>query len=306
MVVGRIVASALACALALGCQGKVLPLSAQAGSTVLIPLSNPAGNVGYGGTLQPDYQLGTLVYQLDGPGGYELVTRASTRVMAPPSAPLMSDELFGLKEQVISLVDIPEGAPPGTHALHVVRRRVQNGVPVDEPGPAYEGEITILPHEITFDVGGSPYTSVGAPTPFERWACDGSGQNCDWSYAAEQVGWAVPRPVLWLDLGSAVSALELTIQYPAAVIDVADVFEPPQLFATHMASVWFHDSPAAGTLEIGATSATRPFYAIGVAFGLDDGAAAVLDPAAVTVTVEGAWDADGLPVALSTITKSIQ
>lgn len=58
----------------IGCQGRIAPPSAQAGSTVVIPLDGgPFGDeFGYDGEISEDYQRGTLVYQLDGPGGFAL------------------------------------------------------------------------------------------------------------------------------------------------------------------------------------------------------------------------------------------
>ena len=286
----------------LGCQGKVLPLSAQAGSTILIPLTGEGENVGYGGTAGEDYQRGTLVYQLDGPGGFELATRASSAVV--PVASASAGLGFEPKRQVVSLVDIPTNAPVGTHTLHVKRRRIESGTPVDYTGPDYHGEITILPNEVEFEVSGTPVTSVGAPTPFERWNCD--TPPCVWTNV--DVESAIPMPELRLayeSLETPLAAVELEVAYPAEVINVFDVYALPNISINHSAVLWYDDDAENGVLRIGASMVSPyPVVEIGISFHLDQGATAILDPDEVVVTVEGAWDSDGSPIS-ATFAKGI-
>jgi hypothetical protein len=286
---------------ALACQGNVLPLSAQQGSTVLIPLTgDPAqGVVGYGGTLREDYQRGTLVYQLDGPGGDELVTRASTAVLPAPNAEIAS----GLMPQRlhVSLVDIPLDAPEGAHSLHVVRRRIEGGTAVDhQDAPPYKGELTILPQQV--DVDGPPFVSEGAPTPLARWACQPA--PCGFK-SITNAHIAIPFPELRVTFSAFVSAAEVRFEYPSDVIDVFDAFEPPQGASTHLATVWHQDDPGNEVVRVGAVAPLAPFRMLSLAFSLDDGASEILDPADVNVVVERAWDAQGELVPVSVVEKKI-
>src|SRR5262245_59843903 len=105
----------------LGCQTRPIPLSAQRGSTVVIPLSWGTGLFGYGGTEYTDYQRGQMVFRLDSLTGFELTTRFSTIAVASPRASFGATATSA-GGQVVSLVDIPVGAPLGTHALYVVRK----------------------------------------------------------------------------------------------------------------------------------------------------------------------------------------
>jgi hypothetical protein len=287
----------------IGCQGRIAPLAAQQGSTVLIPLNDEgsAAPVGYGGTLAEDYQRGTLVYRLDGPAGPELVTRATGQALPPPSAPL-ARQSFAPKRQVVSLVDIPANAPLGTHTLHVVRERLEGGVPVEYPGPDYEGEITILPETLVVDAPGGPEVVTGAPTPFEKFAC--LFGNCAWSDATAHVRDAIPLPELRIAVSGDVAALELEIVYPTAVIAVQDLYEPPGQRVSHLARVWYAESPP-GVLRVGAVAGAAPFSTLALAFSLVDGPAAILDPADVTVSVVGAWSESGAPVSASVVSKQI-
>jgi hypothetical protein len=295
------------CVLAIGtslaCQGKIVPLSAQAGSTIVIPISGDAtGNIGFGGTVQEDYQRGTLVYQLDGPGGFELTTRASGAFSPVPNSAIVTG--FNPKRQIVSLVDIPANAPVGTHTLHVKRRRIESGTPVDYTGPVYHGEITILPNELEIDVGGTPVIVEGESTPFQRWNCP-TPSTCAWANVSP-VG-AIPTPELRLTNGDfSVGAVELEIEYPADVITVTDVYEVSTFQANHLAVVWFEDDAVNGVLRLGAAATTPdiPILSLGISYTLDDGAEAILDLEDVDVTVENVWDLEGAPIS-ATFDKDI-
>lgn len=283
------------------CQGRPVPLAVQAGSSIVIPLENGAlfqGSVGYGGTEVEDFQRGTLIYQLDGPGGFELVTRGTSAVMPPPSSTLAKDGLtFVPPLQLVSLVDIPDDAPLGTHSLHVIVRRMEDGVPVESAGPAYAGAITILPKELEVDLGGGPVTVTGEPTPFERRLC--AFGNCTWLESASFVSDIVPRPELQLQLSQSVWSFEIELEYPPDVIDVVDAFQSLWIWvpANERGLVWFDDD-GNGTVRIsGAATGTGTFDLISLVFELDDGANAILDPEDTTATVLRATDADGNPLA---------
>lgn len=292
------------------CQGKVLPLSAQAGSTVMIALQGPfdPDAVGYGGTEVVDYQRGELVYQLDGPGGFELVTRGTGSSVAWPGTATARGSgvafLTGPVE-IVSLVDVPASAPLGTHDLHVVRRRFESGGPVDYAGPDYNGQISILPNQIEVPLaGGGSETVTGAPTPFEAWFCPPFGPDpCDWQ-AVSAVPDATPDPELRITLSQDVWAVELEVTYPAGVIDVVDAFEAPRTKAVHLARVWM-TTVDADTVVVSAVAGAEKFRRVSIAFTLDDGAAEILDPNDVAVTVLEASNQNGQSLSPTVTSKLI-
>jgi hypothetical protein len=149
------------------CMGQPIGLSAQRGSTIAIPLQGDGtfgatAPVGYGGSAYTDVQRGELVFQLDGPGGFELTTRLAMETD-------ISRRLFTIHgltaRQILVMVDIPIDAPLGTHSLYLVNRLDGVDTPVV---PAYEGQIKILPESIEVALaGGGTETISGAPTPLE-------------------------------------------------------------------------------------------------------------------------------------------
>lgn len=275
------------------CHGRPLPLSAQAGSTIAIPLANSrTEGLAFGGDDYTDHQRGRLVYQLDGPGGFELDTRGSTVLYGPPEANIALQGESGIA-QFVSLVDIPSNAPLGTHTLYVVRRWIDpaTGQVNEEPGPGYEGEITILPPVV--DANGEPVT--GAPTLFESYVCV---FNCVWDDVTPQVANVVPRPTVQVDFDPAPHAIELSVTYPAGVVDVADAFETVTTRLNHRAEVWrLEDGP--GVVSVSAVADSAAIPGVSVVFTLDDGSVAVLRPGDVDFSVESAWDAEGTPISVS-------
>src|SRR5262245_27152442 len=143
----------------LGCQTRPIPLSAQRGSTVVLPLSWGTGLFGYGGTEYTDYQRGKMVFRLDGAAGFELTTRFSTIAAPSPRAILGTSGSAG--GQVISLVDIPLAAPLGTHSVFVARNQGGSDYPF-----TYGGQLKILPESVT---AGSE-TITGQSTPREAFS----------------------------------------------------------------------------------------------------------------------------------------
>lgn len=291
---------ALVALAALGCTGKVLPLSAQAGSTVAIPLggARDLGPVGFGGADVSDPQRGEIVYRLDAPAGpVELVTRASTALGGHAGAGVARSG--GLLYQVVSLVDVPSDAPLGTHPVDVLHRRRDpaTGARLETPIP-YEGELSVLPAAIEVAGPAGTETIAGAPTPFEAWICNAATGTCDWQRLfAALVSSAVPDPALRLALDAAVWAVELEVTYPQDVIDVVDVYETPLARVNRRATVW-HADDGAGRVVLSAAASVAAFRSLSVAFALDDPAAALLDPAEVSVRVLRAWDRDGREVAV--------
>jgi hypothetical protein len=285
------------------CQGRVVPLSAQRGSTVLIPLNgafaDPATAIGYGGATYADHQRGEMVFKIDSPTGVELVTRATTAVLPHPASRHArngagaSPGLSGF--QHVSLVDIPTGAPLGRHDLYLVRRDASG----EQNLGLLRASIEILPESV---LAGTE-TITGAPTPFRGWPClfCGSGaQN-----VAAEIPLLVPDPQIEIRLDASVWAVELAIDYPADVIDVVDVIHVPYrgtgvpMVSGDAAVAWVEDpgvQTGIATARVSAASAEAAFEHLAVVFTLDDGASQILDLNDVAVTVTAAYDDQGSAV----------
>lgn len=275
------------------CQGRPLPLSAQAGSTIAIPLADShTEGVAFGGEAYADHQRGRLVYQLGGPGGFELVTRGSTVVYPPPEASIALQGELGIA-QFVSLVDIPWDAPLGTHSLHVIRRWTDPATEQvhEEPGPDYAGEITILPPVVDAD----SQSVIGLPTPLEGYLCL---SGCTWADVTAQVANVVPRPTVEVSFDPAPHAIELSVTYPDGVVDVADAFETVTTRLNHRAEVWkVGEGP--GAVSVSAVAGSAAIAGVSVVFTLEDGAVEILDPSDVDFSVEAAWDTEGTPISVS-------
>jgi hypothetical protein len=300
----RILCLVVAAAGLAACQGRVLPMSAQAGSSIVIPLTNTAttgagGTIGYGGTLVDDLQRGELVFRLDSASGFELVTRGTTALSPVPASSMARDGSFAFAPpaQVFVMLDIPSNAPLGLHSFNVTRRRIENGVPVIYPGPSYAGQIAILPASLQVPVsGGGTQTVTGQPTAFERYLC--LFGNCNWGDVSLDVPIVVPNPELQIGLTPAPWSIELAITYPAGVINVLEAYQTAW-FTTPLNSrglVWLDDS-GTGTLHVSgvATNGTYALDRLSLAFELDG--TAILDPSNVSVSIVKATDANGANVA---------
>lgn len=291
------------------CQGAPIPLSAQRGSTILIPLSGApvsgdtqffGGVIAYGGTEVVDRQRGELVFRLDGPTGPALVTRGATSVVSHPAAPISRDvELNRPTQQVVAIVDIPveaQEAPLGTHDLYIERQWIENEQEQIEAGPQYFGQIAILPHQIVVDLqGGGSETIMGAQTPFAA-LC---GASCPPQDMLENVPLTVPDPEFQFSLSPPVWSVSLTITYPDEVIDVTDVFAtlvgPTPLNQRPL--VWFDDD-GEGNLVVGAAAVDTnyPLRRLSVAFQLDTETSSILKKDQPFVQVIDASDANGNPL----------
>lgn len=287
------------------CTTNPIPLSAQAGSTFVVPLMGAGGStvIGFGGSEYTDYQRGEMVYWLDdtdpelgGIGGFPLDTRLSLPASAHPASKIaLQGVLFASPPQILSIVDIPADAPEGTHSLHIVRE-LPNGDKF--PGPIYPLGIKILPNSI--DTTDQSETIVGAITP------SGNTQgNTDFSQA-------IPRPrILILISGGndAVSAFEFDLTYPSNLIDVVDAFQAASFGnpANKAALVWIDDD-GAGLVHV--SGVAHPDFAgaaffprhIDVVFVLDEGNTVPLDVANVSVSPPTAYDLDGILIPGATAT----
>jgi hypothetical protein len=282
-----------------GCAAYPIPLSAQAGSTIVIPLTAGEGTmIGFGGTAYTDYQRGTMIYKLDG-AGMELTTRFS--IAAEPHAASQTatvGQVFAYSPQIFSIVDIPANAPEGTHTLGVYRRLPSGGS--DLAGPAYSPTIKILPNVVPLTGGGSVQ---GMPTPALQANCSG-GCGIDLSQA-------IPRPRIVIYLQGQtwgtdnIAAFEMNLTYPASVIDIVDAYEVGDFSRAYndTATVWTKDI-ATGTAHIVGIAhpdalddgAVLGYWNLEVSFNLDNGAANVLLQNQLQATVTAAYDIDGNPV----------
>ncbi len=286
------------------CQGRIAPLSAQQGSTILIPLDGESGltpaergRVGYGGSKVSDPQRGELVYRLDGPSGFELVTLGSTRVKA---------DVVGV--QLVSLVEIPIDAPLGSHDLFVAHRRFDpaTGSVVEQPGPDYHGQLSILPSAISVSLpGGGSELIEGRPTPLEAFADIANG----WvTIAPTWLQPVVPKPELRIALSAdtPIWAVEGTVVVRAAVAELVDIRDASS--SGSPAVVWLKDLGVSWSYHgyVGSAAGTSAaISSLAFPFTLVDANAALLDPASVITADFGAWDREGNPISVQVTSVTV-
>lgn len=287
----------------LGCMGKVLSQSVQAGSTVAIPLAGQgpslfngatmqAGPVGFGGDAVDDPQRGILLYQLDTEDGFEsLTTRGTTVVTGHAGSGVGRGSAFFVN-QIVSIVDIPSDAPRGTYPIRVLRIYTDPSTGnLASSEIDYEGELTVLPEEISVTTPSGTELVTSSTTPLENWFCGNNG--CSFlDVPPGQTQAAIPDPAVRLMLDSAVWGIKLEVAYPNGVIDVLDAYETPHGKVNERAMTWVSDDDS-GMLTLSAAATDSSFDNLSVAFALDDAQSAILDPADVSVSVVRAWDKDG-------------
>jgi hypothetical protein len=245
------------------CMGQPVGLSAQRGSTIAIPLQGDGTFVataplGYGGSEYADVQRGELVFQLDGPGGFELTTRLAMETD-------ISRRLFTIHaltaRQIFVMVDIPTDAPLGTHSLYLVNRLDGVDTPVV---PSYEGQIKILPESIEVALaGGGTETITGAPTPLQFFSSDG--------WAPIDPSWPIPMPSFEVKLnkvrgangsgdGRRASAMEAQLTYPDPRVNILRVVP----LAPDKDHYWITDTAGTATIRgVGLTaSPISPFMVV--------------------------------------------
>lgn len=304
--------SALALALLLGaCAGYPVPLTAQVGSSVLIPLQGVYGSaIGYGSYTPPGYtspdqtpltdpQRGELIYTLTSPTPFELETRSTTLVTPYPTAKA-SRTGNGWPWEVVSLVDIPSGAPTGTFGFTVTHRYTDPATGATKnDNISYKGQITILPQNITFtNSAGSSQTVSGESTTLGIISC--SNGVCTPQDESSTMPSYTPDPALRLSLtvpsgSNKAWGADITLSYPAGVMTVNDVIEGEWDRTTHRAVVWYNDD-GSGTLTIHAAASDSQLGGIDIPFSLVNSASQILDPTSVTVTQVNAWDQDGVAI----------
>lgn len=280
---------------AAACGGPTVPLSAQAGSSIVIPLTgdavSPVGTIGFGSELIEDHQRGRLVFRLSGPGT-ELRTRATAAVRAARANASAGNV------QIVSLVDIPADSPVGTFEIDVARRfRDLSGVVQETPIP-YQGAIAVLPHELDYDCD-QIVDRVGTPTPLEMLR---EGQP---PFPIDSLAQTVlvQKPELVLALSRTVQSLEFELDVPPGVIVVERV--APAIGKAVDNNLAWQEETAPGRVTA-AVVAQSGFERVAVAFSLVDGASQILDPASVSVTIRSATDGDGVELPTVVVASAIR
>ena len=264
------------------CGGPSVPLQAQAGASVVIPLTGERvampDLIGFGSDLVEDPQRGELVFRLRGTET-ELLTRATSAIR------LGRSNKEGGHVQIVSLVDIPADSPVGTFPLDVVRRfRDATGSLQESPVP-YLGVLSVLPHALDFDCD-QTVDSVGTPTPWGVLL----GEDVSFPIRADAQKRLVQHPELLLRLNGVANAVELELDYPTGLIEIEEVTASPGPKTPQKISWWEEVTPGRASVAI---LGRDSFQEVAVAFSLVDGANQILDPTSVSVTIRSATDAEG-------------
>jgi len=286
-----------------GCTTPTIGSSTQAGSTLVIPFHvdsvaalAPLSPVGFGGSEFDDPQRGELVVHLDSETGFALETRLALLVLPPVESELGPHSFAG--GNLLLMVDVPAGAPPGTHGIVLVHEREVDGGVETTVIPAPQ-TIKILPNQV---LAGSELVT-GEPTPSEIfWAgawypLIGVNQNGPFNNYAQ----AVPEPSFGVRVtsdtgvppaGSAprfIAYAKVEIDYPEDVIDVKRVVsaEPMHTVVSweddgDVVTAWTLTKKRHAPLNAGFETALADLK---VVFSLDDPETELLDLADVTVTL---------------------
>jgi hypothetical protein len=258
--------------LAVHCAYEPVPLAAQAGTTILLPLTGEwldGEFIGYESEVTRrsglhDDQRGELLFTLREaaqPGGTEraLVNRWVTRVYPDPASALAMNDgaSSGQLGQVLALLDVPAGTPPGHYVIEVSRRRRLGGLgtshetlPAGGPGLP---PIEVLPAEIDPSSGQPiekftsylPLVGGSATSPFVE---------------------LYPQPKLVVRFDWPPAAARLSLRYPTAKVRILGVVE--DLHSSSGSIVRWHDSDPPGELTIDLVDPDRTTRAIAVVFDL--------------------------------------
>jgi hypothetical protein len=264
------------------CALRPIPITAQRGSTIVVPLGGADVATAFGGTEVSDPQRGEMVYYLQDSGGpvIELTTRASSLVASHPAAPWTRNAPMAIPYQMLSVVDIPQSAPYGAHPLYARRRLDGNWM-----GSAISmGPIEILPSTVTWTDGGVTYNVTGKSTYLPGYTPD-----------------VVPDPQIVVGLGTTAYAALVRIGPMSGVpganpfpnkYQVVDVFESMFLAnANHRPISKFTGGPYPFGEFVSASGA--PFYEVAFVFRRVNASAAPLNLNDIYFEIT-AWDEHGV------------
>jgi hypothetical protein len=266
---------ALACALVTlaGCTSRVLPLSAQAGSTVALAVGGDAtlgDRLGYGGAWLAasgvnDDQRGELVFVLVPPSGAERTLRTLfvTRTFPDPASDAaLANQIdpalpfaAGLS-QALAVLEIPADTPPGRYRMDARRRRpAPGGGFVSLPAPLLGTELDVLPPAVGSATGrpNAPELAVGTA-------------RVD---LAAEIPRVVPNPKLVVQFADRnPAAAHLVLSYPREKLAIGGVFEEQHSGRRSILS--WRDDPSRGELAIDFVDPAGSVRELGVAFRLLD------------------------------------
>jgi hypothetical protein len=254
-------------AAAVGCTSAPLPLAAQAGATIAIPVASEVAQeheIGYGSTLlaevgRYDLQRGELQFHFAPQGATAAFTvspRVVTRVGPDPGslaahANISEFNLLGLA-QILALVDIPTTAQPGAYTIQIRRcRRTQPGGTCNPLSPdlPYSRPFTVLP-------------GTGTPNPNTAWFY---GTTYDTKARQRDL---YPYPKVVFQVTGQPAASHAVITYPTARMTVKNVFE--EQYGGSQSIVSWHDDPDAGQIVVDIVDPTRRTWAFAISFDLKD------------------------------------
>jgi len=255
------------------CTTRVLPLSAQAGSSVAVAIGGDASQgdfLGYGGAWLADAgieddQRGELVFALVPASGPErsLRTLFVTRTFPDPASEAAltdtaePDALYPLGlAQTLVVLEIPADTPPGRYRVDARRRRRAPGGGFTElPAPMLRTELDVLPAV----VGGV----AGRPNRPEL-AIDANVVDL-----GSRLPRVVPHPKLVLAFASGPpAAAHLVLDYPPRKLEIRGAFEEQHTGRRSMLA--WRDDPVAGRLTIDFVDPAASVSALAVAFRLRD------------------------------------
>jgi hypothetical protein len=250
-------------AVAIGCTSDPLPLAAQAGATIALPISGEAlqeQEIGYGGTLlaevgRYDFQRGELEFHFSSANPTHSFTKSPrivTRAGPDPGSSAAFGSLFDVPgiSQVLALVDIPSNAQPGPYTLQVRRcRRTRPG-----------GTCQPISPDLTFS---RPFTVLAGPgAPNQELAFIGQNTYGTKEFLRE----LYPYPKIVFQVTNLPAATRAVITYPASRMTVQSVFE--EQYGGSQSIVSWHDDATSGQIVVDIVDPTRRFTKFAIAFDL--------------------------------------
>jgi len=297
------------------CQGRPIPMSAIAGTTIALPLnawafgSTVARNPLHpSGSNRPDYQRGELVVALcvdanqcgSGVASYYLETLYVTALMPHPASPAalrgwMEFYNYGstweLTGQSIAFLNIPTSVAPGKYTVSVRYK------PYDAPQGV--GEVLALDQPGDIWVTSAPSTPPGFPAQnFTPWDSILSGipPTNFTTQIEEDLLDLIPYPTVLVQkefegVAAIPAAAELEVTFDPSLVIVKGVYEDQH---TGRGSIVRMTQPAAGRIRIIFLDPRRCTSGIRIAYDLASGRTSPISPAAVFAVDDAATRAYSL------------